>query len=57
MPIDPVCKMHVEIDSAAASQDYHSQTVYFCSLDCKKKFEKEPGRYMDDMTDQEKIAV
>ncbi|HEX2330802.1 MAG TPA: YHS domain-containing protein [Candidatus Angelobacter sp.] len=56
MPIDPVCKMDINIADAAASHDYHSETVYFCSLECKNKFEADPGRYMDDMTDEEQIA-
>jgi P-type Cu+ transporter len=56
MPIDPVCKMHVDITSAAASQDYHSETLYFCSLDCKKAFEKDPEKYMGGMSDEELIA-
>ena len=56
MPIDPVCKMHVNIADAAASLDYHNETVYFCSVDCEKKFEKDPDCYMDDMSDEEQIA-
>jgi YHS domain-containing protein len=56
MPIDPVCKRHVEIPHAAASYDYHAWTVYFCSVDCEKKFEKDPDAYMDGMSDREKIA-
>ena len=56
MPIDPVCKMHVDISDAAASHDYHSETVYFCSLDCKKEFEKDPDKYMGGMSDEELIA-
>ena len=56
MPIDPVCKMHVDILDAAASHDYHAETVYFCSLDCKKAFEADPDKYMRGMSDEEKIA-
>ncbi|HEY6967693.1 MAG TPA: YHS domain-containing protein [Candidatus Angelobacter sp.] len=56
MPIDPVCKMHVDIPTAAASQDYHSEVVYFCSLDCKKEFEKNPEKYMRGMSDEDLIA-
>jgi P-type Cu+ transporter len=56
MPTDPVCKMHVDITAAAASQDFHSEIVYFCSLECKKKFEKDPEKYMDDMSDEELMA-
>lgn len=56
MPIDPVCKMHVDIPTAAASQDYQSETVYFCSLDCKREFEKDPEKYMGGMSDEELMA-
>lgn len=56
MPIDPVCKMQVDISNAAASHDYHSQTVYFCSLDCKNRFEADPDRYMHGMSDEERVA-
>lgn len=56
MPIDPVCKMSVKLVDAAASHDYHSETVYFCSIQCQKKFEKDPEGYMRDMTDEEKMA-
>jgi YHS domain-containing protein len=58
MPIDPVCKRHVEIADAVASYDYHSSwTVYFDSLDCLRKFEEDPDAYMDDLDDDERIAA
>lgn len=56
MPIDPVCKMHVNISDAAGSLDYHNEAVYFCSVDCEKKFEKDPDFYMRRMSDEEQIA-
>jgi YHS domain-containing protein len=56
MPIDPVCKMHVDIQDAAGSHDYHAEIVYFCSLDCKKEFEKDPEKYMRGMSDEEVMA-
>jgi Cu+-exporting ATPase len=56
MPIDPVCKMEVSIANAAASHDYGPETLYFCSIDCLRKFEKDPGTYMDDMDDEERVA-
>ena len=57
MPIDPVCKRHVEIADAYASYDYHSSTVYFDSLDCLRKFEEDPDAYMDNLDDDEQIAA
>lgn len=56
MPIDPVCKMRVAISEAAASYDYHSEPVYFCSLECLREFEKDPDKYMRNMSDEERIA-
>jgi len=56
MPIDPVCKMRVDTADAAASHDYHSETVYFCSLDCLKEFEADPDKFMRGMSDEEQIA-
>ena len=57
MPIDPVCKREVSVANAAASHDHHTETLYFCSIDCLKKFEHDPAKYMDDMSDEERIAV
>lgn len=55
MPIDPVCKMEVSI-ATAASHDYGAETLYFCSIDCLRKFESDPAVYMDDMGDEERAA-
>jgi P-type Cu+ transporter len=57
MPIDPVCKKHVDLAHAAASFDYHSMPVYFCSADCEREFEKDPDKYMHGMSDDEQIAA
>lgn len=56
MPIDPVCKTHVAVSDAAASYDYHAEPVYFCSLDCLRKFQRDPDSYMHNMSDEERIA-
>ena len=45
MAIDPVCKMNVEPDKAAAKADYAGQVYYFCSDICHKSFVTEPGKY------------
>lgn len=57
MPIEPVCKRHVEITEAIASFDYGSETLYFDSLDCYKKFIKDPELYIRKMSDEELIAA
>ena len=42
---DPVCGMDVDPKTAAGKSDYNGQTYYFCSLGCKKSFDKEPEKY------------
>ena len=43
---DPVCGMDVTPENAAGETEYKGQTYYFCSLGCKKSFEKEPDKYL-----------
>jgi membrane fusion protein, copper/silver efflux system len=46
--IDPVCGKGVAVKAAVAAgfvSDYKGTHYYFCSDDCKKKFDKEPGKY------------
>lgn len=45
MTIDPVCKMKVEPDKAAAKADYAGQVYYFCSAACHKAFTANPQKY------------
>jgi YHS domain-containing protein len=45
---DPVCGMQVDVKTAVAAgltSVYKGTTYYFCSEDCKKKFDKEPAKY------------
>ena len=42
---DPVCGMEVNEQKAAATAQQGGRTYYFCSTDCKQKFEREPQRY------------
>ncbi len=44
--LDPVCGMKVDPESAAASTIYDGRQYYFCNLHCLKKFEADPGRYL-----------
>ena len=46
MAIDPVCGMSVDENTAPAKATYQGQTYYFCSTDCKMKFEREPEKYL-----------
>jgi len=47
MEKDPVCGMDVDPKNAAAKSEYHGKTYYFCSLGCKKEFEKNPGKFLE----------
>ena len=42
---DPVCNMQVDAQSAAGQSQYQGQTYYFCSQDCKQKFDRNPEQY------------
>ncbi|HUF93104.1 MAG TPA: YHS domain-containing protein [Candidatus Limnocylindria bacterium] len=48
MGLDPVCGMEVNPSSAAASSEHGGQTFYFCSVECKAKFDRSPQQYLDD---------
>ena len=43
---DPVCGMDIDPATAAGKSEYKVQTYYFCSLGCKKSFDKEPEKYL-----------
>ncbi len=42
---DPVCGMQVDDQRAMFKSQYQGQTYYFCSEDCKRKFEQNPQQY------------
>ncbi len=42
---DPVCKMMVDEKSAEHVSKVGGRTVYLCSAECKKEFEKNPKKY------------
>jgi P-type Cu+ transporter len=44
--VDPVCKMTIESEKAAASSQYKGQTIYFCAPSCKAKFDQAPEKYL-----------
>ena len=41
---DPICGMKVSKDSEHKS-DYNNKTYYFCALNCKQTFDKNPEKY------------
>ena len=47
MGLDPVCGMEVNSMSAEAQSEWGGQTFYFCSAECKRKFDAHPEQYVD----------
>lgn len=50
MATDPVCKLSVKPEKAAAMAQYRGKTYYFCSSSCHKAFTAAPGRYAREST-------
>jgi YHS domain-containing protein len=45
MAKDPICDMEIDEEIAEFKSQYGSQTYYFCSEECKKRFELKPEQY------------
>ncbi|MBI4186360.1 MAG: ATP-binding cassette domain-containing protein [Chloroflexi bacterium] len=45
--IDPVCLMAVEKDKTTNVIEYEGEKFYFCSLECRREFEKAPSRFKE----------
>lgn len=56
MGLDPVCGMEVNPMSAEAQSEHDGVTFYFCSVECKHKFDRNPEQYMD-ATDRAEARV
>jgi YHS domain-containing protein len=54
MPIDPVCQMRVDEKTAKATSVFQGKTYYFCSLGCKKEFDKNPKKFVKETEIKEK---
>ena len=46
--VDPVCKMFVTPESAAASFKHNGQTYYFCAQSCKDRFAADPDAFVSE---------
>ncbi|HET6578726.1 MAG TPA: YHS domain-containing protein [Gemmatimonadales bacterium] len=42
---DPVCGMIIDRETAKAQMTYEGREVYFCSHECRRAFQADPGRY------------
>ena len=52
--IDPVCGMKVEPGKTNFVYNYQEHDYWFCSLDCRDAFEKNPERYLKPKTVKQK---
>ncbi len=46
MDTDPVCGMMVSRGEEAGSSQYQGKTYYFCSPDCKQRFDGDPQPFV-----------
>jgi adenylate cyclase len=46
-PIDPVCRMSVELGQAAGSLTHAGRDYHFCSLECVRAFANDPEQYVE----------
>jgi YHS domain-containing protein len=46
MTRDPVCKMDLNEKDAVATTSYKGDVFYFCSQDCKQRFDADPEQYV-----------
>jgi Cu+-exporting ATPase len=42
---DPVCGKELQPSTAATSINHDNKTLYFCSAECKSKFDADPASY------------
>ena len=43
---DPVCGMQVDPATAAGTSEYQGATYYFCSMGCKRQFDRDPQHFL-----------
>jgi YHS domain-containing protein len=43
---DLVCQMSVDSDNARFFSEYDGRTYYFCSAECKRKFDDHPDYFI-----------
>ena len=46
MQKDHVCGMQVDPAKAAGSSEYNGKTYYFCAIQCKQKFDRDPKQFV-----------
>jgi Cu+-exporting ATPase len=48
---DPVCKMHVLPETAAAKYEHEGRTYYFCAVRCMERFRANPAQFLERKTE------
>ena len=48
MAKDPVCGMDVGENVAPGTSEYEGRTYYFCAKSCKKAFDEDPQKYLQE---------
>jgi len=46
MPRDPVCGVVLDEKTSKFKINYGEETYYFCSVKCKKKFKRNPMKFV-----------
>jgi len=46
MEKDPVCGMDVDPATVQHKSEHEGKTYYFCSSDCKRKFDQGPSQFI-----------
>lgn len=54
---DPVCGMKIKAGEAKFKTEFKGKTYYFCSADCKEKFDKEPTKYVKEEKESKPLPV
>lgn len=47
---DPVCGMRFRPEKAVSVVDYRGEVVHFCTNACRRRFDRDPERYLGDGT-------
>lgn len=54
--VDPVCKMLVKPETAAAKFDHKGTTYYFCAVSCSNKFRQNPEKFLNPQAEAEPMS-
>ncbi len=54
---DPVCGMDVDVSHPAGTSTHDGETVHFCSLHCKRRFDADPARFMSGAAATERMPA